>query len=567
MGKRIQYRFRVLKSLYPYASGVKRYWCILLAFSALTMTLEFLTPIVYKLFINEVLLSADLSKLGFVIGSYLLLYAVRTLASYGKTGSKYKLVHTVLFRVRRQILSHFFTLPFSDYETASIGDMKMRIDDDTKQIQEFAGTQTIDYLMACMTIVISSICLVSISFSIALFALVSIPLTFQLDHVISRYEKEVLGPRRENQQKMSSWLHASVQGWKEVKALNLSRRETRTYFRFLHHDMRTFSQWINFWTARVLIVPKIKNECFMQFGLYFIGGLLIISGNLKIGDLLVIAVYYSLLSTAIQTVSTSDAELQSREPITDRLMESLKAPAHAGDVFVPGNCCAAKNGNVPGKIAPSGSTRIVMKDVTFTYPDTEKAVIQNFDLTIEKGERVAITGRSGSGKTTLLKLITGMLTPDSGQISFSGIDLRDIDMEAMHKRMGYVMQENILFHTTIRENLLYGKRDASDEELIAACKKACIFDFIEGLPEGLDTLIGEKGLKLSGGQRQRLVLARMFLQDIDLFLFDEATSALDPYSESIVHDAIRNISKDKTIIVVAHRESSIALCDRIIKIS
>ena len=128
--------------------------------------------------------------------------------------------------------------------------------------------------------------------------------------------------------------------------------------------------------------------------------------------------------------------------------------------------------------------------------------------------------------------------------------------------MGYVMQENLLFNTTIRENLIYGKSGASENDMIEACKKAYIYDFIEGLPNGLDTVIGERGIKLSGGQRQRIVLARLFLRDVDIFIFDEATSALDQYSENIVHDAIKNIAQDKTIIVVAHRESSIRLCDR-----
>ena len=139
-------------------------------------------------------------------------------------------------------------------------------------------------------------------------------------------------------------------------------------------------------------------------------------------------------------------------------------------------------------------------------------------------------------------------------------------MPAMYSRIGYIMQENILFHTTIRENLLFGKEDASEKELLKACRKACIDEFVAGLPEGLDTVIGEKGIKLSGGQRQRIVLARMFLQDIDIFIFDEATSALDQYSENIVQDAIRNIPGDKTIIVSAHRESSLEVCDRVVEV-
>ena len=237
-------------------------------------------------------------------------------------------------------------------------------------------------------------------------------------------------------------------------------------------------------------------------------------------------------------------------PYTDRLMESLSNVMNQEQIG----------------IEPDRTNEIVFDKVSFKYPSSEQVIINSFNLTIKKGEKVAITGKSGSGKTTLLKLITGMLIPTSGTISFSGIDLREIDIVSMHKRIGYVMQENILFNTTIRENLLYGKSNASEEELVTACKKAYIYEFIQSTPGGFDTIIGEKGIKLSGGQRQRIVLARMFLQDIDIFIFDEATSALDQYSESIVHDAIKSIAEDKTIIIVAHRESSIKLCNRVIKL-
>ena len=209
---------------------------------------------------------------------------------------------------------------------------------------------------------------------------------------------------------------------------------------------------------------------------------------------------------------------------------------------------------------------VTLSNISFTYPNSETEIFHDFSLKINKGEKVAITGRSGRGKTTLLKLITGMLKPTSGDVSFSGVNLQDIDVVTMYKRIGFVMQENMLFNTTIRENLFYGKENARDDEIWDACKKAYISDFIKSFPQGLDTVIGERGIKLSGGQRQRIVLARLFLRDVDVFIFDEATSALDQYSENIIQDVIYNISKDKTVIVVSHRESSIALCERKIEI-
>lgn len=549
MRKQIHYCRKVIGNLCPYTEGVKRYWWCLLVVSLFAFVVELVTPIFYKIFVNDVIIRSNILKMKFVIAGYLVTYLLGVVLSYLKNHVKYKLTNKVLYRVRNKILNTYFHIPFSDYDNLSIGDLNMRIDDDIEQIKDYFGVWTIDYIIACVMILTNFLILMSINWILALYSITVIPFTFWIDRILSKKEKIILDERRLNEQNMSSWLHESIQGWREVKAFNLQKYETRLYFHFLHTEMIGFAKWINYWTARVLIIPKIKNECFMQFGLYLIGGLLIIEGNLNIGELLVFSVYYSLLSNAIQSVSTAAADLQTKMPYIDRLIESLKYKVED---------------NIG--IVPDDSNTIELKEVSFGYPDAQMLVINKLNLLINRGERVAITGKSGSGKTTLLKLITGMLTPTSGQISFSGIDLRQIDMIAMHKKIGFVMQENILFHASIKDNLLYAKGDATEEELIQVCKMACIYDFIESLPDGWNTMIGEKGIKLSGGQRQRLVLARLFLRDVDVFIFDEATSALDQLSESIVHDAINRIAKEKTIIVVSHRESSLELCDRIIKI-
>ncbi|MDR0949710.1 MAG: ATP-binding cassette domain-containing protein [Lachnospiraceae bacterium] len=215
---------------------------------------------------------------------------------------------------------------------------------------------------------------------------------------------------------------------------------------------------------------------------------------------------------------------------------------------------------------PNGNGDVVFHDVTFTYPGSEKPILQELTFAISKGERVAIVGKSGAGKTTALKLMLGFLHPTSGEVLLSGIPIQKIHPDHLYQHIGFVMQDNILVDDSIKENLYYAKPNATGDELEDACRKAFIWDFVKSLPKGLDTVIGERGIKLSGGQKQRLVLARLFLRDVDTFILDEATSALDQYSESMIQDVIGNIGQDKTIIVVAHRKSSLALCDRVIVI-
>lgn len=546
MIRRIKYRLQFLKMIIPYAHGVKRFFVINFIFSLIALGLSFLTPVFYRMFIEQVVLQGQLNRFLWVLGGYLSICAINIAMGYVKFHGNNRLINDTVLKIKYKIWGGLFTQEFAEYEKQSIGDTKMKIEDDPNSAAPFASAQTIDYVIAYLTLFGSAFFLFYLDWRLALFSITVIPLAFYFDNWTSKREKVYNEQMRVNDQNMSSWLHASVQGWREVKALNLQRYEKMRFVRFINKHGKLYAKWVHYWTIRVLLLPRIRDDLFMQFGLYFFGGLLIIFGNLKISDLLVFSMYYGMLSGAVRTVSSKDADLQAVMPYINRLMSQLgKAEIEQ------------RNGKIP-----DDTNIITLSDVSFSYDGSDKVVINHFSLDINKGERIAITGKSGCGKTTLLKLITGMVEPTEGRVFFCNIDLKDIDIGTMHKRIGYVMQENLLFNTTIRENLIYGKSNATEDDMLEACKKAYIYDFIESLPDKLDTIIGERGIKLSGGQRQRIVLARLFLRDVDIFIFDEATNALDQYSENIVHDAIRSIGKDKTIIIVAHRESSIQLCEK-----
>ncbi|GFI46786.1 putative multidrug export ATP-binding/permease protein [Lachnospiraceae bacterium] len=552
MAGKMAYRLKVVRSLMPYTKGVKRFFILIFISSMISMALGFAGPLFYRLFIDRVILGGCFGQMPLVAGGYLGIFFLDALLAYARKYASYALVNTTAYRVKEKIWQGFFARPFESYESEGIGDMKMRLEDDTAQIERFAGYQTIDYLISVATLLGSALLLFAIEWRLALFSAIAIPLTFWAGGALSEKERRLNDANRETRQVFSSWLHASVQGWREVRTLGIGLSQERKCLWFLHRFALFNAKWINYWTARVLALPQIKEELFQQFGLYFLGGLLIIQGRMGIGSLLVFVMYHGMLSDALETVSGTDAELWANKPFTDRLLEELGRKAQPQG---------------EGRALPDEGNETVFEQVSFAYPGMEREVLHDFDLTIKKGERVAIMGRSGSGKTTVLKLMTGLLRPTRGRVSFGGVDLEEISLPAMHARIGFVMQENMLFNTTIRENLLYGKDGASEEEMMDACRKAYIYEFIVGLPEGLDTVIGERGVKLSGGQRQRIVLARLFLRDVEVFVLDEATSALDQYSESIVYDAIRNIPEDKTVIIVAHRESSVALCDRRVEIT
>lgn len=555
MFTKLQYRKKVIKTIFLYAKGVRPYYLLLGICMLLTVGLEFWKPSFYKLFLDEVILEGRFFVMSRVIFGYLAIFIGNALVGYLKKYSEFRFSQSVLCKVKKAIFRGYFATNFGKEVVMDGGEMKMRLDDDTAVIKEYVTNQSLQYAISLIKMFGCMVLLFETDWRLALFSMAVIPMTFRLDDAISRREKILNQEDRENTRELTNWLQTTISGWREVRALQLSRSQKKTYISFLHKKANYFAKWINYWTARCLVIPRIKDEFLMRFGLYFVGGLLIAKKAMTISELLVFMVYYGMMSGAMKQVSKADANLQANMPKSDRFMEQLERTEE--QLY-----CKRQEKDCPEKF--SG---IHLERVTFSYEKTDVPVFKDFSLDILPGERVAIVGKSGIGKTTLLKLMTGMELPTKGIILYSGVNTEEIDTDKMYGQIGFVMQENILFHMSIRENLQYGKSNATKEEMIVACKKAHIWEFIVGLPEGLDTIVGEKGMKLSGGQRQRLVLARLFLQDVQVYIFDEATSALDAHNETLVQESLKTIAKEKTIIVVAHRESSIKLCQRVVKLA
>jgi ATP-binding cassette subfamily B protein len=207
---------------------------------------------------------------------------------------------------------------------------------------------------------------------------------------------------------------------------------------------------------------------------------------------------------------------------------------------------------------------ITFHDVTFTHDGNDEQLFDAFNLTITPGERIGLVGPSGSGKTTLTRLLLRFSDVDGGEITIDGQNITEVTQDSLREQVAYVPQEPMLFHRSLRENIAYGKPGATDEEIREAAKQANALDFIEKLPEGFETMVGERGVKLSGGQRQRIAIARAILKDAPILVLDEATSALDSESERLIQESLEKLMKGRTSIVIAHRLSTIAQLDRII---
>lgn len=541
-----KYRVQALKMTFQYAKGIKKFFVFACIASGLIMLPSLTVPMFYQFFIKEIIFRGNISSLYIVINGYLGTFILGTLFSYIKLYCENQFGEETIFRIRYKIWKNMFLRDFESYETQSTGDMNMRISVDLDKLKNFVEKQFTDYITSILTFIITTILLFTINPLLALFASIVVPVTFWLSESICKREQPYVECMRDCNVRFSDIVHESAHNWREIKALRLERQEKMKFLKIAKDWAYANSRFINFCVLRVDVLPKIQNEFIMQFLLYFIGGLFILKGKLTISELLVFSKYYDMLSEAVKSITWLNSEFQEAKPHIDKVIEELS-------ISVP----ERKSKGLPNdKI-----TSVRLDNAHFQYPDTAEEVVKSISLKIKEGQRVAIVGHSGCGKSTTLKLITGLLKPSMGNIYISGQDIEKMDLDEVHKKIGFIMQDNILFNDSIKENLLYGKADASDEEIYYACKKASILDFVISLPSGFNTVIGERGIKLSGGQKQRIVLARTFLRNPDLYIFDEATSALDQYSENIIYDAMRAIDSEKTVIVVAHRESSIELCN------
>lgn len=548
MLKSVKYKLSVLDKIMPLTKGVRHLFILNLLFSIAIIVSGFIAPLFYKIFIEETIISGKMETFLPVLSGYALIHFGVIIIQYIKNHFNNKIRNYVTFRAKLKMWQDLFKWDFPEYERANIGDTKMFIEDDVQVLLNFSSYYTIDYLIQFATMLVCVVILFVMDWRLALFSITCIPLTSGVDSFLSKREKALNNEQRENDKEMNAWLFSSLQSWKEVKALNLQNRQKSAFVRHIKKYALYYAKWINYWTLRVLVIPKIRNEFLMRFGLYFLGGLLVMNRQMSIGSLLIFATYFEMLTKAIQGVSSTDADLQGKKPYLDRLLQKLEEeyPAEQGEDL-------------------NSIDSIEIEKLSFHYPGQED-LFRNVSFAARQGERIAIVGKSGCGKTTLLKLLVGLLHADEGKIRYSGVEIHNIKISGLHKRIGFILQNSRLYNMSVRENLLLVSPDAAKEDLEEACRKACILDYIQELPDGFDTVIGENGSKLSGGQRQRIALARAFLMDVDVYIFDEATSAIDQYSEKLINDAIAGVGEDKIVIIVAHRESSIQLCNRVIRL-
>lgn len=546
---KLRYRWEIWEQINPYIRESKAWYGGEILSEIIIRIAAMLFPVFYSIFLEKVILGRDIRCLIWVIGGYIIVQFVKSGVSVFQKNCQNEVRNTVSGKIRVFSLDKYFQMQFETYASLHSGDVKMTLEDAVNKAADFP-TQFYQYCMNGIFIVIMAIVLIGIDWRLSIVAFLSVPITLFLDHMVSLSEKDVNQILNENDASWAAWLDETINGWKEIRINKYGNKRKKEFEEFQIVDETYFMTWLRFWVTRTLVIPKMKDDFIMQFLLYFIGGILIYDKYISIGTLLVFVKYYGMLSDSVKEVSASDANLQSEMPHYKRILKHLGSEEYMYS---------------DGTVRPE-QYDISFENVTFGYPGAEKNVLENLSFHVGAGDRVGFYGESGAGKSTVLKLMLGQLEPDAGRIQYGTISLKDICKKKLYEKIAYISQDAKLFRESILENLRLGNEDASMEEIEDSCRRAYIYDFIMSLPDGFETEIGENGALLSGGQRQRILLARALLRDADLYILDEATSALDHQIEENIINTLKCIPRNKTVIIVAHKEHFLEMCDYVVKL-
>ena len=450
--------------------------------------------------------------------------------------------------MRQDLFNHLQDLSFSYFDRTKTGTIMSRITNDLFQIAEIAHHGPEDFLISILTIALAYIFMFRVSVPLALVSLIPLPIMLFYGIVFGHRLKERNRAVRKTIADVNVDAENSIQGIREVKSFAQEdfqeRKFSQSNIRLKNSREQMYKQMANYQSG----------IGFMREIYYLVtvagGAALIAAGMADLTTLVTFTLYVSVVVSPIDRLINFTEQLQQGIASFERFTEvmdiepEIKDDPDAKDIEV-------KEG------------RIEFRDVDFSYDEGDGQVLGHLNLTIEGGENVALVGESGAGKTTIVSLLSRFYETTHGRILIDGQDITRVTQSSLHKAIGFVQQNVFLFDASIRENLRYGKSDATDEELWEALKAASLYDFVASLPAGLDTEVGERGTRLSGGQRQRLSIARVFLKNPPIIVFDEATSSLDTESEALIQEAFRRVAQGRTAIVIAHRLSTIVDSDRI----
>ncbi len=542
----------LMKRFLPYFKRYKGTLCMDLFCAALTTVCELVLPLIMRYITNEgisnvaTLTVRTVMELGLL---YLLLRVVDCIASYYMANVGHVMGAKMETDMRRDAYRHLQMLSNTFYNNTKVGQIMGRITNDLFDVTEFAHHCPEEFFIALIKTLISFIILANINLALTLIIFLFVPIMLVTCMLLNFRMRGAFRKQRNQIGELNARIEDSLLGQKVVKAFTNEEMENEKFeednTRFLDIKKEAYRYMAAFQTTVKMF------DGIMYLAVIIAGGIFTLKGMIKPGDLVAYMLYVSTLIATIRRIIEFAEQFQRGVTGIERFLQIMDSDI---DIF-----------DEPDAISmPVPVGGIQFENVSFEYPDDHNTIFHDLNLEVRAGEKVAIVGPSGGGKTTLCNLLPRFYDVTGGKISIDGTDIKKYTIQSLRKNIGIVQQDVYLFSGSIFENIVYGRPDASREEVVEAAKRAGAHEFITELKDGYDTYVGERGVKLSGGQKQRISIARVFLKNPPIIILDEATSALDNESEYIVSKSLGKLSEGRTTLTIAHRLSSIRNSDRIL---
>jgi len=535
---------RALKYLKPYW----HFELLALFCAIITAFLALVEPWVTKLLIDDVIINKDARML---LIACLIFVAAAALGALFSTLRGYLFTYIgerAVIDMRHHLFGHLQRLSLSFFNKEKTGKIMAVFTNDVPAMQGLYTSTLVDFISDTLRFIVTMGVMLKIDWQLTLVALPTLPLFAVALKLFSKPMREVSRKVQDKNAEISENLQESISGVREVKAFTQEKNETNRLLNIFKRllGLRVKQSILQSSSGGIAELTAVSG---VMFVLWY-GGMKAINGVMQMGVLVAFVNYLGTLFNPIGRYMELNNRLQSAMGAAERVFEFLDT---VPDIQDKSEAIAL----------PPVSGSVQFENVDFAY-EKDNDVLTDINLEVESGEMIALVGPSGSGKTTLVNLIPRFFDPVSGHILIDGYDLRDVKMQSLRQQVGVVFQDSFLFAATVRENIRFGKRDATDEEVIAAAEAANAHEFIIQFPEGYDTEVGERGVKLSGGQKQRLSIARTILRNPKILILDEATSALDSEAEMLVKEALEKLMEGRTSFVIAHRLSTVLKADRIV---
>jgi ATP-binding cassette subfamily B protein len=495
-----------------------------------------------------VLRSDDLHRLWLLIGGVVGLGVVRATTMAGRRLIAGRQALGVEMDMRTDVYAKLVRLSYGFYDRHQVGQLMSRATVDLQAVRFFLGYGLVFFFQNAFIVVGVAAVVFAISWPLAFIVVAIAPLLIAVAYRYSHVSHPLLRDVQQRLADVATVVEENVVGVHVVKSF---AQEASEQAKFERRSQAVFEQSVRANRQSALYIPLLSFlPLLAQAAILLVGGRMVAHGSLSLGDFVAFNLYLAMLVGPLRQLGVWIGQAQRATASGERIFQVIDEPEDVADA-------------PDARELPEGPGRVVFEGVTFGY-DPERPVLRDVDLELEPGKVVALIGHTGAGKTSLASLIPRFYDVDRGRVLVDGTDVREVTLRSLRRVIGVIAQDPFLFSATVRENLAFGRPDATDEEVELAARRAQAHEFIEALPDGYETVVGERGITLSGGQRQRVAIARALVVDPRILILDDATASVDATTESRIREGLREAMRGRTTIIIAHRLSTIALADEVV---